>query len=165
VKKATVIHIQWEGPFTLTEISKLDDLVRDYGVYQVYGHHPTYGPSSLLYIGQANQQTFYKRLSQENWQFEEQDCNFFVGRLSDTNQPSNDLWGKRIDLAERLLIYAHEPARNSKGLYSIPAEKLYNVHILNWGNFSSLLPEVSGLRYTNKFEDLPNYKVFEFKRE
>ena len=165
MKKATVIHIQWEGPFTLTEISKLDDLARDYGVYQVYGHHPTYGPGSLLYIGQANQQTFYKRLSQENWEFEERDVNFFVGRLSDTKQPSNDVWDKSIDLVERLLIYAHEPARNSKGLYSIPDEELYDVHILNWGNFGSLLTEVSGLRYTNKFEDLPNYKVFEFKQE
>jgi len=165
VKKVTVIHIQWEGPFILAEISKLDDLVRDYGVYQVYGHHPTYGPGSLLYIGQANQQTFCTRLSQENWEIEERDFNFFIGRLADTNQPSNDIWDKRIDLAERLLIYAHEPARNSKGLYSIPDEELYDEHILNWGNFGSLLPEVSGLRYTNKFEDLPNYKVFEFKQE
>ena len=90
---------------------------------------------------------------------------FLLVDLADTKQASNDVWDKSIDLVERLLIYAHEPERNSKGLYSIPDEELYDVHILNWGNFGSLLPEVSGLRYTNKFEDLPNYKVFEFKQE
>lgn len=160
-----VIHIQWEGPVTLYNISQLNDSVQDYGVYQVYGHHPIYGPNSLLYIGQAKQQTFFQRLSQEPWELEERDFIFFVGRLADTKQPSNDVWDKRIDLAERMLIYAHSPAYNSSGLQSTPGKEFYDLHVLNWGNFGSLLPEVSGNRYSKKFENPPNYKIFELKQK
>lgn len=154
-----IIHIQWEGPSTLDNISELDNQLRDYGVYQVYGHHPTYGPNSLLYIGQANQQTFYKRLSQEDWELEECDFAFFVERLADVEQLSEDIWSQRIEFAERLLIYAHSPSYNSSGLQSSLGKEFYDVPVLNWGNYGSILPEVSGNRYSTKFADLTNYKV------
>ena len=157
-----IIHIEWKGPFSLDKSSELDT-GRDYGVYQVYGYHPSYGPNSLLYIGQANQQTFCKRLTQEEWELEYRDFNFFVGRLADVKQPSDDVWRQRISLAERLLIFALSPAYNSSGLQSPLGKEFYDVHILNWRNFGSLLPEVSGNRFSTKFDDPPNYKVFELK--
>ena len=62
----TVIHVQWDGPFTLEQILELNDDF-DYGVYQVYGSHPIYGSDVLLYIGKASQQTFSVRIKQEQW--------------------------------------------------------------------------------------------------
>ena len=118
-----IIHIQWDGLHPLNSLSQLNNESRDYGVYQVYGYHPTYGSDSLLYIGQANQQTFYTRISQENWELEEREFNFFVGRLADVKQPTDNAWSKRIDLAEKFLIYAHFPAYNSRGLQSIPGKE------------------------------------------
>jgi hypothetical protein len=37
----------------------------DYGLYSVYGNHIAYGKDSLLYIGQARDNTFTQRLFNE----------------------------------------------------------------------------------------------------
>ena len=50
----------WEGPYLISQLKELSDDNRDYGIYQVYGQHSLYGNSILLYIGQANEQTFGK---------------------------------------------------------------------------------------------------------
>ena len=34
------------------------------------------------------------------------------------------------------------------------------VHVLNWGKHRDLLPEVSGARWTTRFDDPPNYHAF-----
>lgn len=39
-------------------------------------------------------------------------------------------------------------------------ELILNVHVLNWGHHRDLLPEVSGARWTNKYDDMPNYEVY-----
>lgn len=83
--------------------------------------------------------------------------------MADVKQPTDKAWSKRIDLAEKFLIYAHSPAYNSRGLQSIPGKEFDDVYVLNWGNFGSLLPEVSGNRYSTKFIEPPNYKIFEHK--
>jgi hypothetical protein len=46
-----IIHIEWEGPYSLSQLDTLNDLRKDYGLYQIYGHHPIYGSNVLLYIG------------------------------------------------------------------------------------------------------------------
>jgi hypothetical protein len=58
-------------------------------------------------------------------------------------------------LAERLLIFAHQPPLNRRlGLGSLePA--LQSVHVCNWGQRGNIFPEVSGLRWTTKSEQLP----------
>ena len=62
-----LFHIDWDGPFRLSELNALTDEEKDYGIYKIYGNHPVYGNSVLLYIGKADQQTIGKRVSQENW--------------------------------------------------------------------------------------------------
>jgi hypothetical protein len=52
-----IIHIDWEGPVTLEDAWKLVGPT-DYGVYQIYGGHPVYGNSALLYIGCSVHQYF-----------------------------------------------------------------------------------------------------------
>jgi hypothetical protein len=55
-----IIHIEWEGPFSLKQISDLKGNA-DKGLYQIYACHPVYGPAQLVYIGQTSS-TFSARI-------------------------------------------------------------------------------------------------------
>lgn len=154
------IHIQWEGPFSYEQLKTLNGST-DYGVYQIYGCHPVYGSGVLLYIGKAAQQTFSTRLDQEWWGVCNRDSGniqVYVGRLSGTDIPNPkkqgdlDKWDKLIDLTEKLLIFAHHPASNSSNLNSFPKDAKL-MHIFNWGQFRSLMAEISGMRWTSYFDD------------
>lgn len=158
-----IIHIDWEGPMTVEEaISLADD--QDYGLYTIYGAHSIYGRSVLLYIGQANGRTFDKRIREHRWWLDfNQDAkqvHLYVGRLGGEVTPSNNSWAERIDQAERLLIYACRPAYNTQQELGALEPRLQNVHILNWGSYCDLPPEVSGARWSSKYDDTPNYHVF-----
>lgn len=152
-----IIQINWDGPYGLRDLPNLKNEEIDYGIYQVYGNHPVYGNDVLLYIGKADYQTLGKRISQEDW-INTNDSNntkLYVGRLHGSQNPNNDVWSKEIDLAERLLIYVHKPAYNSKSISTLPDTEIQNIHILNWGHHRDLLPEISGLRWTSKLDFLP----------
>ena len=159
---SVIIRISWDGPYTLNNLSEIDDEVADYGVYQIYGAHPIYGNDVLLYIGKADLQTFKTRIGQEGWVYncDSKNVKIYVGRLSGDKTPTANQWSREITLAEKLLIYSHAPARNTQYLNSIPISDILNVHVLNFGNHRSLLPEVSGGRYTDKFCDSPTYDVY-----
>jgi len=173
----TVVHIQWAGPFSWEGKQKsehplvypsVNDLngSTDYGVYQVYGCHAIYGVDTLLYIGKACEQTFAVRLRQESdWRFhgDLQRLTVYVGRLSGWNgTPSNTEWEEHINHAEKLLILAHKPAYNAQKGIDYNEERLQEFHVLNWGCHRSLLPEVSGWRYSSKFDDESKYKPFSY---
>lgn len=155
--QSQIIHIEWEGPFHLCDLDAgaLDDSSRDYGLYQVYGAHTVYGSDVLLYIGKADRQTFNTRLKQEKWDLNKdaKSLSIFVGRVAGYQVPTNQSWSDEITLAEKLLIFAHAPARNSQNIQDIPGLELKNIHVLNWGCFRSLLPEVSGARWTLRYFD------------
>jgi len=157
-----IIHVDWDGPYTLDQLTELKTEKVDTGVYQIYGNHPIYGADILLYIGKAICQTFGVRIAQEGWDrnSDVKGLKVYVGRLAGNSTPSDEIWTKEIDLAERLLIYSHSPARNSQCIQNIPNKDLLNVHILNWGHHRDLLSEVSGARWTNKYDDMSNYEVY-----
>ena len=172
------IRIQWEGPYSLTEIgykeetdryifnnAKLNDDTIDFGIYQIYGFHPLYGSNTLIYIGQANDQTFSKRISQEGWQYnvDYKNIQIYVGYIynmrNDDSTNKDGVWGQAIDDAERLLIYAHEPARNSSNILNITRnkerlKKMENIRVLNYGCHRSLMPEVSGEMWIKEFGEI-----------
>lgn len=158
------IHVDWTGPHNYEEALRLRDTDVDYGLYQIYGAHPVYGTDVLIYIGKAVQQTIGKRLSQESWNYHNQDCSrlrVYVGRLGGyEGTPTDDEWTDQLTKVERLLIYSHWPAGNSSGLNMQFGEDLYDTHILNWGTYCSLLPEVSGMRYSNRYSSSDNYETF-----
>lgn len=161
VARARLVQLQWEGPYKLTDIPSLNNEEWDYGIYQIYGKHPVYGSDVLLYIGKADLQTLGKRISQENW-LDTNDSNntkIYVGRLHGPEIQSEEEWSVEIDLAERLLIYVHKPAYNARSITSLPDSKLQDMHLLNWGHHRDLLPEVSGLRWTQKLDHLP-YQMY-----
>lgn len=84
----------------------------------------------------------------------------YIGRLAGSKTPGANRWSLEIELAEKLLIYAHSPARNTQNLNSVPDTAAREVHILNWGNYRNLLPEVSGARYTSKYDNIQNYEIY-----
>lgn len=157
-----IIHIDWSGPYILDELSELDDETTDYGLYQIYGNHPIYGKEVLLYIGKADKQTFGKRISQERWGYVDnyERIQIYIGRLAGNSTPTSRIWSKEIDLAEKLLIYSHKPAYNSMSINRIADIELNSLHILNWGMFNSLMPEVSGARWTSEYDEMPDYEVY-----
>ena len=91
----TRIDISWKGPLSAQKAEKLRKR-KDYGVYAAYGRNLVYGPGTvLLYIGQANGQTFGERIKQHIWRrggslFGGTPIQFYVGRLCGNNQPDND---------------------------------------------------------------------------
>ncbi len=60
----TVLPIFWEGPIAMDKVITKNE-PWDFGVYQIYGTHNVLGPNTLLYIGQASDQKFARRLPQE----------------------------------------------------------------------------------------------------
>jgi hypothetical protein len=148
------IQIDWDGPYSFEDAKALRDDFTDYGIYQIYGTHPVYGNDVLLYIGKAYARPFGVRLSEERWGTEyetldTQNIRVHVGRLAAAKTPEDDVWEDEVELAEKLLIHVHSPAYNSSNIGTIPDARCAELHILNWGNHRSLLPEVSGARWTN----------------
>ena len=165
------INIFWDGPHTYHDILELRDKT-DYGLYQMAGPN-----NALLYIGKANTETFRDRFKQADhsiWDFKKYPwedntrlMRFFTGRIhAGSSWPSDDpdyaMWERAIDLAERLLIAAHGPPWNKQFATGIPekkAEDFDDCHVLNWGNYGLLLPEVSGVRHSwvewNRIKDKP----------
>lgn len=164
INNIELIQILWEGPYSLNELKLLQNEITDYGIYSIYGTHMVYGKDVLLYIGKADRQTLGKRISQEGWANTNDSNNLkiYVGRLHGPINPSDDIWSKHISLAESLLIYVHKPSNNQKSISSFPDTDLQNIHILNWGDHRSLLPEVSGARWTSKLEDTV-FEVFKYE--
>jgi hypothetical protein len=151
-----IINIEWDGHFTFDEVPSLNSGI-DYGLYQIYNAHPVYGSNVLLYIGQAQGQSFAVRIQQEKHWLDNHDfkrLNVYVGRLAGQTTPSDKIWQDEINWAERLLIFAHSPATNTQKKLGQLESDMESIHVLNWGHRRDLLPEVSGIRWTNVIGDI-----------
>jgi len=157
-----VIHVEWDGPHSLDKAKDLTGPTH-YGVYQIYGGHPIYGSTTLLYIGLAAAQHFGERIPQEERWLDNRDAGrveVYVGRLSGSLTPDDDTWDKHIRLTERLLIFAHSPPMNTQKSLARLEPDLRNVRILNWAKHRDLMPEVSGSRWTSRYDNIENYHQF-----
>ena len=160
-----VIHIEWDGPYRLDAVGALSGET-DYGIYQIYGGHPVYGSTALLYIGLAAAQHFGERIPQEVQWLDNRDAGrveVYVGRLSGSKTPTDDDWDRQIRLAERILIYSHSPPMNTQKTLAKLEPELRFVRVLNWARHRDVLPEVSGARWTSRFDDIPQYHQFSDK--
>jgi len=158
----TTIHLEWDGPYSLDQARHMRSN-EDWGVYQIYGCHPVYGADALLYIGKAERRTFGERLSQEKWWDFLSDTNetkIYLGRLAGETDPDDTEWCRLVSLAERILIFAHRPAWNAQMNLGRLDSELQSVHVFNWNNHRSLLPETSGFRWTSRSHTMSNYHVF-----
>jgi hypothetical protein len=163
-----IIHIQWQGPYSLKQLDTLKDLRKDRGLYQIYGHHPVYGANVLLYIGQTMGETFGQKIEEHQFgsgfQEDREHVEVYVGRLKGLSTPSSDQWRTEINLAEKLLIHVHDPAYNSRHNLELDEAdpRVCSARVLNWGCIRALQPEVSGRRWTKAKTDEANlYKVYE----
>lgn len=141
------IHIEWEGPYTI-EAARLLQSDEDFGLYQYYGEHAIYGSNALLYLGKADRQTIGTRLSQNDWHiWTPCIAEIYIGRICCESQIEKHEWIKLIDLAERILLFAHSPSFNTSNLNNIGYTGNDDVRVLNWGMRKRLLPEVSISRW------------------
>ena len=154
---STLIQIVWSGPFPLAATGKYVSDRTDFGVYQIYGTYQ--GTTGLIYIGRAMKGSFGWRSEHHDKnklaQYGVTDASFRLGRFAGSVTPPNAVWEREIELAESLLIYAHCPPINVRiGLGELETH-VERLHITNWGESGSLLPEVSGWRWTKWGESLP----------
>ncbi len=162
-----IIHIDWSGPHSYEEVASFNESTA-YGIYQIYGAHPVYGNSVLLYIGMAQKSVcgFADRFrsgspheDRFNKNPDSRRMQFYFGRLFGEPMPDHDTWEAHIKYAESLLIYSHKPAQNEKEVGEMQSkESVNNVRVFNWGQYRDLLPEVSGARWTKRFHDLVDKK-------
>jgi hypothetical protein len=169
------IHVQWEGPYSLgsgshgiKSIQHLNDPDKDFGLYQIYTHHPLYG-RSLVYIGQAFGQTFAGRIPQHNWasgsETDPDNIEVYVGRLKGNKNITLEQWRIDVDAAEKLLIHSHAPAYNSSSVKSPPGiERCGSVRVLNWGAVRSLNREVSGTMWTALGQQFNEFSIYQKNR-
>jgi hypothetical protein len=112
----SLIHILWDGPHTLDAIRSCNNSDTDCAIYQIYPHHPVYGASSMVYIGQTTDQTFAVRVLEHQWdtgsENDPRQVTVYIGRLIGPT-PDLETWRRQIDMAEQLLIHSHGPAYNS----------------------------------------------------
>ena len=167
--KEITIHIEWDGPFVMEgtgrQIAKLKHPKKDKGVYQIYGGNSIYGGRSLLYIGLTANQSFAHRIAKQEWRQiwkwnrDAGRIEVYVGRLSGHETPKTSIWNQHISFVERLLIYSHQPPLNTQKNFRT-ADGLKGIHVLNWGKYRDLLPEVSGARWTPRYDKVKDYHQF-----
>jgi hypothetical protein len=164
-----IVHVQWEGPLTQAQVANADNGVRDRGLYEISGSHPVYGHSTLLYIGRTSAEatTFAARIKQHDWRFgrdlAQEHLTFYLGRLAGSTTPPPSRWNGEIECVEALLVAAHKPAWDSSGVLDLGVDRearIGDLHILNWGTFGYLLPEVSAARWCQARAEIPNYGVY-----
>ena len=125
-REPTRIHLLWKGPHTFGDVLEMDGGT-DFGIYQVYGPHPAGGTESLLYIGQANDQTFAARFRNRDhrwWNPDSDDgvhgkttprcCGssrdgFTRRRMSRTGAASTTSCGERTSTWPRSCLSVHTP--------------------------------------------------------
>lgn len=129
----TLIEIEWKGPYTIQEICILNADI-DYGVYQIYGTHNILGTDALLYIGQACDQTFSRRIPQREyitWDFPE--YRIYVGRFGSSQVCTEQDWNTQINFGEQILIDYCQPPYNSQLLNGLSAGIPNDINLLNFG--------------------------------
>ena len=146
-----VYHLWWDK-FNFEDIEKF---ASKKGLYAVYADHVIYGRNVLVYIGKTKRD-IKMRLS-EHVDFSDtniKNMEYYYGEILEMDDACIEKLDEIIDEIETLLINSHCPAYNStsiKGL--IRNEKYYKSIILNWNDHASLLPEVSGLRFSALYWD------------
>lgn len=149
-----IIELMWTGPLSFNDTAELNGN-SDYGIYQIYGTHAIFGSNALLYIGQANDGVFSRRLSKhsksDRFFWEASTLEIYVGRIgSDNKEPPDDIqWRNEINDAERFLIFTCTPPYNSQCIQS-PGQKPQDpLLILNHGRRNRLPFSVTSLALTS----------------
>ena len=148
-----IVHIEWKGPFNIDE-AKNKNGEDDFGIYQIYLDHSVYGKGALSYIGSTSDTFALRILSHESWlkDSDNGEVLIYTGKLrKDDWYTHYEKDPKEIGKIEKLLIYSHQPAYNKEYKEIQNDQDIQELHILNWDKRGNLLPEVSGARWTSKY--------------
>lgn len=162
-----IYDVYWEGPYSLDAIMQDRDrtIVKEWHcLYQIYGDHPTYGRDVLLYIGKTERDA-KERVSEHYSRFSNQcdEVKVFLAsfgeftRWHEMRKGNYDPVSKdntELNAIESLLIYAHQPAYNSKSLTS-PTFEGQVFRVFNTGRRKSLMPEISTQFYCDDNASIP----------
>lgn len=136
---ARPVRIQWEAPISLADALKRKGK-DDWGLYQIYGQHPVFGPNSLLYVGETKDQSFGGRMGQHKaWLKWEGDIEIRLGKLAKGDYTDAN-WSETLQAVEALTIFWHAPPYNSR---NIARHCTKGYHVQNLGQRGRLLPEYS----------------------
>ena len=131
------VTVEWAGPFSIDEVLEMTG-DNDYGVYQIYGYHITYGTDSLLYIGETTDQSFGKRIAnhKQGWVQKTEGILIRVGRIVS----DYDAYERKqlIKDTEALAIKLHLPSHNSNNIGRYNGRLL---KVVNTGEYGSLQRE------------------------
>ncbi|WP_434362478.1 hypothetical protein NF212_19445 [Parasalinivibrio latis] len=156
-KAVPIIDVYWKGPIALRDL-KVVKHSESQVLYQIYGHHPVYGPDSLLYIGKTEQLEGVKdRLPEHKWIDSQcDDCKIYFASCgefvdwqtwdsSGEEYPKYDSSKTGIDIRhiESLLIYAHHPSGNSQSIQSLSIDIPTHFRLFNTGKRKALERELS----------------------
>jgi len=161
-----IYDVMWEGPYNLEVAKKRSK--KDHVLYAIFGTHSVYGQNVLLYIG-LTETTVAQRLSEHTWLRQEYDV-VTVRFASIGEFPDIESWWKdwmknnrdkkdrtpyrrpksnTIQALEKILIYAHQPACNSKNIEEFTIDNRLDIRrIFNTGRLGPLLPEISEAYFT-----------------
>jgi hypothetical protein len=142
INNVKIIEIEWEGPFTMEEISTKNGS-NDFGLYMAYGHHRVYGENVLLYVGKAEQQKFSVRILQhlnDDWWGTE---SIYLGRLGGAESSITfSEWDEQIDYTETKFIQYCLPSWNASKINSRKQYSFNEAIILNNGVKLNSIPRV-----------------------
>lgn len=143
----TIYNVHWDGPYNWE--NRKEKLLDGHVLYSIFGLHPSYGDNSLLYIGRTSDIESRLNMHSEQWVTDEYDIvKVRLASLSEITTWSGwktDVQYQQADedvvkAVEGLLIYANQPAYNSKNKSSCTGE---NIRIFNTGKMGRILPETS----------------------
>jgi hypothetical protein len=157
-----IVYIEWKGPFSLCEMKGFN-AENDHGLYQIYGSHPVYGSSVLLFIGRTGTLSFGKTIYNEGWHHYDnaEGLQVYLGTLLSNEEISRAERGRLIEKSYKILVYAHSPAYNAEYINTFHNDReLHALQIINWKNYRDLLPEVSGTKWASGLGvALENFKL------
>jgi len=141
------IYVLWKGPFNRSQAFE----IKEEGIYQIYGHHPVYGPNALLYIGSSSD--FSKRIKVHcddwlEWYSDFENSSFYFGKIMNQDIEMEIEGLPLLEFAEGMLISIHVPAQNKKLYDSVFKTTRKGWRLMNFGNYKTLLPEISVDRWT-----------------
>ena len=139
------IIIEWDYPRTFNQVRMLNG-GNDYGLYQIYGHHPTLGVNALLYIGKAEGDTFMARFNDHPIIRKYGTAvRIRVGRIRPrdyAHEPGNDWpdWRQLLRDAEALQTYHHSPPCNTMNINEYNGQPLLITNTGDRGNLDETVP-------------------------
>lgn len=158
-----IISVLWEGPFEISDFSKFNCTdEKAFDLYQVYGTHPIYGRSVLLYIGSTKRENQRIKDHYDSWmKYEFDSMQVFKGKIVSIPDETNET---EKELVEKILVYYSAPAYNSNSIFDLDSiiKENQRLIVLNFGKAGQLPTEVSSLWYST-YDHLLEHNIINIK--